>query len=42
MVVRDYNVEFRFNLYIGKICNIFSIGKCFLIAMLSFLFNSSF
>lgn len=40
MAVRDHNVEFRSNLYIGKIFYIFNIGKCLLIVMWSSLSNS--
>lgn len=41
MAVRDHNVEFRSKLYIGKVFNIHSIGKCLPIGMLSSLSNKS-
>ena len=41
MAVRDHNVEFRSNLYIGKIFNILSFGKYLLVMMPSSLSNNS-
>lgn len=41
MAVRDHNVEFRSNLYIGKISNILSFGKYFLVVVPSSLPNNS-
>lgn len=41
MAVRDHNVEFRSNLYIGKMFNILSIGECLPIVMPSSLSNNS-
>lgn len=41
MAVRDHNVEFRSNLYIGKISNNLSFGKCLLVVVPSSLPNNS-